>query len=166
MQTSTEAKPKKLTAPDTQIRSMWPTDLRQVLLIAEKCFGAEAWGKEDFTICFPTRTNYFGYVAEMAGRLVGFAVSRIINKYTVKIENIGVLPDFRLFGVGRLLVERVERSNTQPKRLRTLVRESNLGAQLFFQAIGWRATGMDPRPWSGIEEDGILFFKRVLRGRS
>ena len=146
---------------------MWPTDLAQVLFIEEKCFGAEAWEKEDFTICFPTRTNYFGYVAEMAGLPVGFAVARtMINKDVVKIENIGVLPPFRLFGVGRLLVERVAESATRPKRMRALVRESNLGAQLFFSAIGWRATGMDRRPWSGIEEDGIQFFKRVVRERS
>lgn len=145
---------------------MWPTDLAQVLFIDEKCFGAEAWWKEDFTICFPTRTNYFGYVAEMAGLPVGFAVVRTINQDAIKIEKLGVLPIFQKMGVGRLLVERVAESATRPKWLRALVRETNLGAQLFFSAIGWRATGMAPRPWSGIDEDGIKFFKRVLRERS
>lgn len=151
--------------PLAMFRSMWPTDMKQVMLIERACFGKDSWDEKDFSICFPTRTKHFGYVAEMAGRIVGYAVARQLNVTTLIIENMGVDPRFRFMGVGRLLVERVEKSAMEPKRLRALIRESNVDAQLFFRSIGWRATGMDPRPWSGVDEDGIQFFKRVLRER-
>jgi ribosomal-protein-alanine N-acetyltransferase len=149
---------------------MWPADLVQVLVIEKICFGPDAWEAVDFRRCFVAQSPRLAHVAECAGRIVAYSACRMIDFRTVMVENLGVLPPFRRSGIAGQLLARIEAQlcGYTPERMRAVVRESNLPAQLLFRSAGWRAVGMLRRPWPDCDDDGIKFFKRVLSrsGRS
>ena len=151
--------------PDIDLRAMWPGDEEAVMQIEAASFPvADQWTVEDFYGIFDPASPALGHIAQAAGRIVGFCVSRILDEHTLMIDNLAVHPVFRRLKVAsRLLADLAGRQMIAwPKRFRAVVRETNLDAQLFFRATGWRAIGMLRRPWDGIEEDGIRFFKRVI----
>ena len=150
--------------PDAHLRAMWPADLEQVLLIERACFPRTyAWESDDFCRCFALESRNLGWVVEMAGRLVAYAVLWVLNPHILVLDNLAVLPSFRRMGIASLLLLQIEESRAacRPLRLRALVRERNLPAQLCLRAAGWRAVGLLKRPWEGIDEDGIKFRKWV-----
>jgi ribosomal-protein-alanine N-acetyltransferase len=151
---------------EIHIRAMWPSDMEQVLLIERASFtAAAAWDAEFFLPCFMPGKLLMGFVAEAAGRLVGYAVQWDGEIDALELESIAVLPEFRRRKIGsRFLEHMLERAREMKiKRLRTLIRERNLAAQMFFRASGWRWTKTEKLPWNGLDEDGYRFYKRVLR---
>ena len=153
-----------LTAVAIDIRAMWPGDEEEVRRIEAASFPlADQWTVEDFYQVFDPAAPTNGHVALAAGRIVGFCVTRIANIGTLVLENLTVLPELRRLRVASRLLGNIEdrKMVRPPQRFRTVVRESNLAAQLFFRFAGWRATGMLTRPWKGIAEDGIKFRKWI-----
>lgn len=119
------------------VRWMIRSDYPCVLGIDARCFPDNPWG--------PARLDSFvsggsGYVAVIGVTIVGFAVTHS-DAQEIFLERLGVDPDFRREGVGRALVERlIKRLVRGPQsRLSLTVRERNLGAQLFYRSIGFRA---------------------------
>lgn len=94
------------------------------------------------------------------------------DRTTICLESIAVVPKFRRKRAGRTLVdslrtlfvqpdEEVERYAKKYQRIRAVVRESNLPAQLFLKSLGYECTKIIPIPWEGIDEDGYSFRYRL-----
>lgn len=120
------------------VRWMIQRDLPEVLAIENLSFPFP-WSEEDFLRCLRQR-NCIGKVAEAGERVVGFLIYELLPK-RLQVLNIAVHPDWRRRGVGKALItDRQDRLTiTRRTRITLEVRETNLEAQLFFRAVGFRA---------------------------
>ena len=134
------ATPPKL---DVHIRWAISRDMPEVLDIECASF-PDSWSEEDFIRCLRQR-NCIGMVAEYDEQVVGFMIYEL-HKTRIHILNFAVHPDSRLRSVGRQMIEKLvgklELSNGRRDRLLLEVRETNLDAQLFFRACGFRAINL------------------------
>jgi ribosomal-protein-alanine N-acetyltransferase len=120
------------------IRTFLPSDLRDVVQIERACFQF-AWDRKDFRDFF-SRPHTFGLVLEADGEIVGYLCFHVTSK-SVYMTNMGVHPDHQRCGHGRQLLERIkDRAVREGVPAYTVVRESNLPAQLFLKANGFYAT--------------------------
>lgn len=113
------------------------------------------WSEEDFLRALRQR-NCIGMVAEdKDNRIVGFMVYEL-RKHHLTLLNLAVAADFRRRGVGRQMVQKLasKLSCQRRSRLRIVVNEGNLGAQLFLRACGFAATKVMPRAFDG--DDGYV----------
>jgi ribosomal-protein-alanine N-acetyltransferase len=140
------------------LRGMSPDDMPWIMPLERASFGRHAWSRDDFQAVFALSNGEIGIIAEAAGRLVGYGVAQRLEK-TVVVMSVNVMPEFRRMGIGRMLVEELCKPgrDKRPKRRTCTVRESNLAAQLFFRALGWRAGFILRRPYEDSEEDGYTF---------
>jgi len=144
------------------IRALWPDDMGQVMRIERDSFPCP-WSYHDFDPCFAIGSGRLIHGAELNGCLAGYCVSKCDPQHVLWILNLAVLPGLRRQGVARALLEYVAYlPHFKPQRLRAIVGETNLDAQLFFRAAGWRAVGMERRPFEVSDEEGIRFVKRVI----
>jgi [ribosomal protein S18]-alanine N-acetyltransferase len=121
------------------VRWMIRRDLPQVMEIERASF-EHAWTEDDFLNALRQR-NAIGMVYESAGQIQAFVVYELLGT-RIHILNIAVGPQFRRAGVGSRVVERLTRKLEQQRRKEIVLelRETNLGAQMFFASIGFRAT--------------------------
>ena len=130
------------------IRWMIRRDMPEVLEAEQQSFEFP-WSEEDFLRCLRQR-NCIGMVAEHGEKVVGFMIYEL-HKAKLHILNFAVHPTWRRQGVGAQMVAKLisKLSNHRRTRITLEVRETNLQAQLFFRAQGFRAT----RVLSGYYED-------------
>jgi ribosomal-protein-alanine N-acetyltransferase len=90
-------------------------------------------------------------------RLVGFECYRSMNG-RVTLYKIAVHPDFQRRGVGRLLIDSLRHAMIRNRReyAVTAVRETNLIAQQFFRAVGFRAIGVERAFFPDSGEDAFM----------
>ena len=124
-----------------QIRWIIRRDMAAILQIEQASFEF-CWTEEDFLHCLRQR-NCIGVVAEYNGCIVGFMVYELY-KSRLHLINFAVHPAYRRKSVGAQMIERlVNRLRKQRRSAITLeVRETNLDAQYFFVAEGFRALGV------------------------
>lgn len=129
------------------IRWMIRRDMPAVLDIENVSFGAP-WPEEEFIRCLRQR-NCIGMVATdgpstcPASPVVGYMLYDLHHD-RIDVINFAVAPQHRRQGVGRAMIGKL-RGKLSPLRRRRItlhVGESNLGAQLFFRAMGLRAVGI------------------------
>jgi ribosomal-protein-alanine N-acetyltransferase len=123
------------------IRWMIRRDMSEVLAIESASFEFP-WSEEDFIRCLRQR-NCIGMVAEHDERVVGFMIYEL-HKSRLHIINFAVHGDMRRRGVGTQMAEKLvgKLSHQRRNRIMLEVRETNLQAQLFFRAGGFRATSV------------------------
>lgn len=140
---------------DVQIRWLIRRDMGRVLQIEQDSF-ENPWSEEDFLCCLRQR-NCIGMVAEHAGEVVGFIIYEL-HKAQLRVLNIAVAPESRRSGVGTQIITRLIEKLSQQRRREILleVRESNLVAQLFYKAQGFRAVCVLRRHYEDTEEDGYV----------
>ena len=131
------ADPKQQTR--VHIRWMIRRDMPEVLDIEGESFEFP-WFEEDFIRCLRQR-NCIGMVAEQGDRVVGFMIYEL-HKTRLHILNFAVSESARMRGVGRQMAEKLvsKLSGQRRTRITLEVRETNLGAQLFFKQVGFVAT--------------------------
>jgi len=98
------------------------------------------WDEEMFVDLMKCNRT-IGMVAEREGKVVGYVVYELHRKH-MEILNLAVDPDTLRSGVGSVIVQKLV-GKLQPQRrnrICTFVRETNLQAQQFFRAVGFRAT--------------------------
>lgn len=141
------------------IRWIIRRDMDEMLAIESACFQWDAWREEDFVKMLLQR-DVIGVVAEHDEAVVGYLVYRL-SKKGITIENLAVDPALWKMGVGRALIEKQQRKLSATRRtwLRSHVLDSNLNAQLFFKAMGFRATGISANHY----DDGSDAYKMVYR---
>ena len=80
---------------------------------------------------------YNGFVANVDGRLIGFAALEIYSRKLAEIRGLAVLPEFQGKGVGRLLVEEcVDRARTRD----ILEVMAITSSEVFFRSCGFDFT--------------------------
>lgn len=142
------------------IRWMLRHDMPDVLAIEAESFELP-WPEEDFMRCL-RRRHSIGMVAEYDERVVGFIVYELIRS-KIHILNLAVGRDYRRRGVGRQLIEKQTQKLRPGGRCRVSVevRETNLPAQLFFSACGFRAVNVLRDYYPDANEDAYAMIYRL-----
>lgn len=131
-------------------------DLDRVLAIERASYRRDfTWGREDFI-----QTLNLGHVIGTVAELYRPAREPVVAGFILyahlyepgtrlpgeprhlEILNIAVDPLYRGRDLGRKLVARVTHKPGRHVHAQADVHEANLGALLFFRALGWRATGL------------------------
>jgi len=138
-----------------EIRWLIRRDMDEVLHIEKLCF-PHPWSEEDFLIAL-RKSNCIGIVAEIKNRVIGYMIYEL-QKQRLEITNIAVDPWFQRSGVGRKMIQRLKDKLAPQRRteITAPVRESNLGAQLFLQACGFRAGEIHRGQYTDTGEDAYL----------
>ncbi len=137
------------------IRWMIRRDMPSVLAIEEASFEFP-WSEEEFIRCLRQR-NCIGMVAERDDEVVGFMIYEL-HKNRLHLLNFSVSPTCRRSAIGRTMIEKLSSKLSYDRRNRiTLeVRETNLGAQLFFKELGFRAISVLRDFYEDTTEDAYL----------
>ena len=137
------------------IRWMIRRDMPEVLAIEHASFEFP-WGEEEFLRVLRQR-NCIGMVAEHGERVVGFMIYEL-HKSRLQVLNFAVHPEYRRQGVGAQMVAKLAGKLSSHRRTRiTLhIRESNLPAQLFYRAQGFRASEVLREHYEDTGEDAYL----------
>ncbi|HXG13092.1 MAG TPA: ribosomal protein S18-alanine N-acetyltransferase [Gemmataceae bacterium] len=137
------------------IRWMIRRDMPEVLQTEQESF-EYAWTEEDFLRCLRQR-NCIGMVAEQGEKVVGFMIYEL-HKIKLHILNFAVHPAYRRLGIGSQMVAKLigKLSSHRRTRITLEVRETNLPAQLFFRAQGFRAVRVLRGFYEDSGEDAFL----------
>jgi ribosomal-protein-alanine N-acetyltransferase len=137
------------------IRWMIRRDMPEVLQTEQASF-EYAWTEEDFLRCLRQR-NCIGMVAEQGEKVVGFMIYEL-HKSKLHILNFAVQPACRRSGVGAQMVAKLisKLSSHRRTRITLEVRETNLGAQLFFRSQCFRAVRVLRGFYEDSGEDAFL----------
>lgn len=139
------------------IRWMIRRDMAEVLAIEEACFDWYAWREDDFVRALRQR-NVIAMVADKEERVVGFMVYEL-HKNRLHVLDFAVHPGCQRLGVGRQMIDKLKWKLTEQRRrsITLHVRETNLPAQLFFRAMGFRADSVVRDLYNDCDEDAYLF---------
>lgn len=153
---------KQLTTIAVHIRWMIRRDMPEVLDIEGSSFEFP-WSEEDFIRCLRQR-NCIGMVAEFDEQIVGFMIYEL-HKNQLHILNFAVHPDFRRRGVAATMVDKLIGKLSHQRRNRILleVRETNLGALLFFKSQGFVAESVLRGWYDETDEDAVQMVYRCGR---
>jgi ribosomal-protein-alanine N-acetyltransferase len=141
------------------IRWMIRRDMPEVLAVEEDSFEFP-WSEEEFLRCLRQR-NCIGMVAEHDERVVGFMIYEL-NKTRIHVLNFAVARDHRRLDVGKQMISKLigKLSSQRRTRITLEVRETNLPAQLFFRAGGFRAVSVLRNFYQDTPEDAYLMHYR------
>ena len=144
----------------THIRWMIRRDMPEVLQTEQESFDY-SWTEEDFLRCLRQR-NCIGMVAEHGEKVVGFMIYEL-HKNKLHILNFAVHPTWRRHGVGAQMVAKLisKLSSHRRTRITLEVRETNLPAQLFFRAQGFKAVRVLRNFYEDSGEDAFLMQYRL-----
>src|SRR5438128_5850046 len=143
------------------IRWMIRRDMPEVLQIERESFEF-SWTEEDFLRCLRQR-NCIGMVAEQGEKVVGFMIYEL-HKAKLHILNFAVSPAYRRTGIGAQMVAKLisKLSSHRRTRITLEVRETNLPAQLFFRAQGFKAMRVLRSYYDDSGEDAFLMNYRLV----
>lgn len=153
MKTATAAKPKNV---PVHIRWMIRRDMPEVLAIEDGVFEFP-WDEDAFIRCLRQR-NCIGMVAEHDDLVAGFMVYEL-HKSRLHVLNFAVHPAYQRKGVASQMVRKLVSKLSPDRRSRILleIRESNLDAQLFFRAMGFRCVSVLRDFYEDTTEDAYLY---------
>ncbi len=137
-------------------------DLFEVLNIEQKSFKFP-WCKENF-LYYLRQRNYIGMVAVYNNRVVGYMIYELY-KQKLHVANFAVDPKFHRHAVGKQMVEKLMDKLSQHRRqeITLEIRETNLGAQLFFKKMGFKAMLVLRNYYDDTNEDAY-FMRYALEG--
>ena len=120
------------------VRWMIRRDMPEVLEIESQSFEFP-WDEDTFMGALRQR-NCIGMVVEMDEVVAGFMIYEL-HKSRLHVLNFAVHPDYRRQGVGQTMTNKLISKLTSQRRTRILleVKETNVEAQQFFKAQGFRA---------------------------
>lgn len=143
---------------DVHMRWALRRDMPEILAIEAASFKFP-WSEDECIRCLRQRNN-IAMVAECnkTQRVLGFVVYEL-GKDRLHILDFAVLPAARLQGVGRTMIDKLILKLNPQRRSRILLetRETNLDAQLFFKAMGFRAVSVLRDFYDDTTEDAIVF---------
>ncbi len=145
----------------SNIRWIYRRDMDDVLAIERAAFEFP-WYEEDFIRCLRQR-NCIGMVAvDFEERVIGYMLYEL-HSTGIHVLNFAAAPDARRQGVGRKMAAKlIDKLSPQRRTRITLgVRETNLAAQLFFKALGFRAVAILRDFYAETAEDAYFFQYRV-----
>ncbi len=106
--------------------------------------------------------NCIGMVAEYDENVVGYMVYEL-HSDKLFLLSMAVHPDHHHQGVATQMIDKLIGKLSKQRRhsIETEIRESNLDAQLFFKAMGFRATGIQWGWYQDTAEDAYRFEFRL-----
>jgi ribosomal-protein-alanine N-acetyltransferase len=142
------------------IRWMIRKDMHEVLHIEQSSF-PNPWSEDDFIQRLRNR-SCIGMVAENHhGRILGYMIYELHSRH-LHLLNLAVYPPFRKHGVGSCMIEKlIGKLGERRTRLTTEIGERNLDGQLFFQALGFRATQVLRKHYEETGEDAYVMEYRL-----
>jgi [ribosomal protein S18]-alanine N-acetyltransferase len=145
------------------IRWMIRRDMDEVLAIENEQFEFP-WSEESFTKTLRAK-NCIGMVAEHDDKIVGFMIYEL-HKKELRILNFAVAKNCERRGVGSAMARKLIDKLSEQGRCRILmeIRESNLNAQLFLRACGFRAVSVLRNFYEETDEAAFVFRYRVGDG--
>jgi ribosomal-protein-alanine N-acetyltransferase len=137
------------------IRWMIRRDMPEVLAIEHASFDFP-WSEEEFLRVLRQR-NCIGMVAELGEQVVGFMIYEL-HKNKLHVLDFATHPDFRRQGVGQQMVAKLLGKLSSHRRTKIVlhVRETNLGGQVFYRSLGFRALEVAREYYPDTGEDGYL----------
>lgn len=147
-------------AESPNIRWMIRADMPSVLAIESQCF-SRPWSEADFIRRLRQR-NCIGMVAKQGDWVAGFMVFEF-HKNKLRLANLAVAVESRRIGIGRSMIEKLRGKLSRDRRDRIVleVLETNLRAQLFFKALGFRATQVLRDFYEDTEDDAYEMVYRI-----
>ncbi len=141
-----------MTATSVHIRWLIRLDMPQVMRIENTT--KFPWTEEDF-LCAIRQRNVIGMVAEAGDRVAGFVIYELLPK-CLRILNVAVHPEFQSQGIGTAIMDKMKGKLETHRRthLLAMTRESNLPAQQFFRAAGFKARRLIRGFYQDRDEDG------------
>lgn len=139
------------------VRWMIRRDMPSVLAIEEKSFEFP-WTEEQFIRCLRQRDCIGMVQTDKDEHVQGFMIYEL-HKNRLHLLSFAVDPMCRRMGVGTEMINKLISKLAYQRRNRIVleVRESNLGAQLFFKKLGFRATGVLKDFYEDCRDDAYLF---------
>lgn len=134
-------------------------DVPAILDIESKSF--EVGLSEEQLIRTLRQRNCIGIVAEISDTVVGHMIYEL-HKNRLHVLNFAVHPDHRHRGVGSAMVNNLlgKLAPDRRNRITLEVRETNLDAQLFWKAMGFRAEQVLRNFYEDTKEDAYLMTYR------
>jgi len=117
----------------------------------------DPWKETEFLDCLKQR-HVTGRTLSRRGSVLGFVVYGI-HRQRIQILNLAVDPVYRRQGVATKLINALKECLVPPhtcRRIRTEVRETNLGAQLFFKKQEFKAVKILRNFYDGTDEDAYV----------
>ena len=138
-----------------QLRQMSVGDLNEVLNLQTVC-ALGKWSKADFENELSNPSALL-YIISENDVVLGFAQARLITPI-IEILNIGVLPEMRKRGIGKILLQKLFEvaSSKGVGEIWLEVRESNLTAREFYHSQGYKIVGRRRNYYSSPDEDAVL----------
>ncbi len=134
-------------------------DLNSLRYLERLCFPKDAWPLLDL-VGVLTLPSVVRLKAELDGQMVGFIAGDIrALQHMAWIATIGVLPEYRGRGIGRMLLEACEALIHQP-RVRLCVRASNEVAIQLYLSSGYQRAGLWPHYYQD-GEDALVMEKAL-----
>jgi len=121
------------------VRWMVNRDMARVILIEQACFEFP-WSEDELRKCLKQRNVIPMVVESSSDEIMGYMVYELFSD-KLQLLNIAVDPKQYRVGVGRAMIEKLIGKLYPDRRTKILaaVRETNLNAQLFFKAMGFKA---------------------------
>lgn len=146
------------------IRHARRKDIPELLRIDNACFPTP-WNYDEFVdnVWKPNHRNTHCFVVELWGQIVAYVVF-ILHADRVELKSLAVIPEFQRMGIGTVLIAKLK-GRLDPQRravLYLMTSERNLDAQLFWRAVGFRASGVIPNAYGTMDEDGYLMTYSIL----
>lgn len=150
--------------PRIRVEPMRRAHLDQVMEIEESSF-PDPWARGSFVqaLWIPSCR---ALVARVGERVVGYLVA-FHDLSSVEIANIAVRADLRRRGIGGALMGAIleEARSAGRRRAALKVRPSNAGALRFYEAFGFRKTGVSPGYYASSGEDAWILSKKLGDGK-
>ena len=144
-----------------ETRKITKADFDQIVEVIDRW-----WGGPIATLAHPIFFYELGdnaLIVENDGRLIGFLLGFIVFKppKTGYVHLVGIHPDYRRQGVGRLLYENfTERCRGLGcLRMKAITTAGNEGSLRFHQAMGWSADEIDD--YAGPNRKRVVFVKNL-----
>ena len=139
-----------------KIRRLESRDVERVLAIQSDAPELAQWTRQDYQNVANGINQ--GWIAESAGRVVGFLVARKLDD-EIEVLNIATALEVRREGAGdALLKTALEWGRFAGARRAFLeVRASNLPARTFYEKQGFSPVGRRPKYYSAPVEDAFIF---------
>lgn len=144
------------------VRPVRSHEVKRLTQIEKACFAEDYWTpKEIRDFAMDDQTAVL--VAVVGAKIVGHMLIDLMHR-SVCLVSVAVDPMYQRSGVGRQLVdEAIDMLNRRRPKIVLHVRETNLGAQLFFRQMGFRATKMFKGFWFQDDEAAIrMKFRKVI----
>lgn len=144
-----------------ETRKITKADFDQIVEVIDRW-----WGGPMATLAHPIFFHELGdnaLIVEDDGRLIGFLLGFIVFKQpkTGYVHLVGIHPDYRRKGVGRLLYENfTERCRGLGcSRMKAITTTGNEGSLHFHQALGWQADEVED--YAGHGRKRVVFTKSI-----